>query len=698
MQWSKRCSSMLLIILFCLSGCNKVEKVPELKEETDISYVDYEVEQRDLKDVTYIRGTVQAKQYQQQFVKEGIIERFLVNPGDKVEKGQLIATLRCEEQQKALESAQRDLSFHRKMDENMLKQQELELRLRKQEIRDLQEAGEKPQKIRRLQIELLEQQENLRYQKEKEMLAKKQDEVAVAKRQKEVNENYLYASHSGIVSFTLGSHNMLEVAPKQTVAVIASENEFYIEPESNILESELMRMQEMIGYINGEQVALQYEVTLVQNAGKTEKKAILPIINGREDMAGYDAIVGLVQKKLKNAVVVPEQTVNDGLEGRYVYVREGKETVKTLVTTGKCVDGYVEVKSGVKAGQIVLGYEGVRLSGKKQEEKVKKGTLEQSIDVSDFFSRGKTKYEDIFYNEPATFYKTVKETGDIVKRGDVLYEIKFVADDDSSFQKQSQLIELKKDYLQQTEFLKKSYRDINLKETGSSERCEQLKLQLEQLEMQYEYDKEQIEQQVKEIKQKTGIKKICAPVDGVVLYYDEFKEGTQLRRGEEILTIREPDKMCLGWRNTEEWTVEQEATSQTSDFSKVNFGMHLVIQNGKKKTSARVVEPWSYWLTYGGGSFEWRDIPTHIVVADTDKDLKQLNDSWKIKALKYKIKNGIILSNKFLYQDDDRYYVWVKKENRIERRYITVGFKQKGKSWILDGLAEGETVVTDREG
>lgn len=213
---------MLLILLLCLSGCNKAEKVPALKEETDFSYVDYEVEQRELKEVTYIRGTVQAKQYEQQFVKEGIIDRFFVNPGDKVKKGQLIAALRCKEQQKALESAQRDLRFHRKMAENMLKQQELELRLRKQKVRELQEAGEKPYKIKKLEIELLEQQENLRYQKEKEMIAKKQDE-------------------------------------------------FYIEPEANILESKLANMQEMIGYINGEQVALEYEGVRLSGKQQEEK-------------------------------------------------------------------------------------------------------------------------------------------------------------------------------------------------------------------------------------------------------------------------------------------------------------------------------------------------------------------------------------------------------------------------------------------
>lgn len=286
----------------------------------------------------------------------------------------------------------------------------------------------------------------------------------------------------------------------------------------------------------------------------------------------------------------------------------------------------------------------------------------------------------------------------MVKKGDALYEIKFAADDDSSFQKQSQLIQLKKDYVKQRESIKESYGDINLKESGSSERCDQIKLQLEQLEMQYEYDRVQLEQQIKEIKENTGVKKICAPVDVVVLYYDEFKEGTQLMQGQEILTIRDPDKMCLGWCSQEEWEREQNGSNEPTDFGKVNFGMDLVIQDGKKKTSARVVEPWKYWRTYGENYGGWNEIPTHIVVTDTDKDLKQLNDSWKIKALKYKIKDGIILSNKFLYQDDDRYYVWVKKENGIERRYIAVGMKQKGKSWILDGLSEGETVVTDREG
>ncbi len=69
-------------------------------------------------------------------------------------------------------------------------------------------------------------------------------------------------------------------------------------------------------------------------------------------------IIKLNDYASKETIVVPATTVQDDLNGSFVFVQEGNKAIKTRIQTGESFEGNIEVISGLKAGTklIVKGF------------------------------------------------------------------------------------------------------------------------------------------------------------------------------------------------------------------------------------------------------------------------------------------------------------------------------------------------------
>ncbi len=97
------------------------------------------------------------------------------------------------------------------------------------------------------------------------------------------------------------------------------------------------------------------KVAIPNEKGTPVLGAQVHIDNPDQDIyLGVDAKVTIVGNEAKNAVLLPVELVNTGKTGSFCYVVEDGKVAKRTIETGIASDSYIEVKSGLKKGDVVI--------------------------------------------------------------------------------------------------------------------------------------------------------------------------------------------------------------------------------------------------------------------------------------------------------------------------------------------------------
>ncbi|RKY31299.1 MAG: hypothetical protein DRP67_02815 [Candidatus Omnitrophota bacterium] len=67
----------------------------------------------------------------------------------------------------------------------------------------------------------------------------------------------------------------------------------------------------------------------------------------------------------------------------------------------------------------------------------------------------------------------------------------------------------------------------------------------------------------------------------------------------------------------------------------------------------------------------------------------------RMKIIVKERKNALIISDKSIFKEDSKFFVWVVKNGKVSKRYVEKGIEEEGKVEILSGLKEGEEVVIE---
>lgn len=709
MYWNKRIGTIALaFLLCCMTGCGKTEKIPALKEQKANSFGEFKVEKKSLQDVIYIQGYVAAKEYPQKFVKSGNIQEIKVACGDKVKKGDLIATLESEEESKKVKAKEREIQFQKEMYEVTKRQQDIDISLKKCDIQELQRKGDRSA-IQAAEIDLKELEETCRYENERELLMEKQANEELKLLKKDLKEDFLYASHSGTVSFTLTALYETLAETNQPAVIISSDEELFIEPFDEVNQVTAANAKALVGYVNGIKVNVTRQ-TVTENNGETAKtKTVFPIKNPTKDMTGCTAVAGLVRDKIENSLVVPDQALYKGTEGYYVYLKEKQGKVKAPVKLGNGLNGYTIVKSGLKEGQTVLTYAGVRMGKNMQEETVTYGSMKDEIQVDLLANSGVPEVSNIEKKRIVNQYdkcilvQYFVQDGQMVQQGDKLYEIQFADSGSISADMESQLMQLKKEYLENQSELNQSLKEINRKKPESRLQTEQIKLKQEQLTIQYKKDLTEQKEKMKEEASENQNKIIYADVPGIVAVNGFMPKGSTLYQDCSMIVIKDRDRKEIAWSSQDRLYDDDYSEDPifegepVSDFDRVQYGQRFTVKQGDKTIRGRLSMKYSDDIN---PSQSWRGLPSHLFRPDQDGELTNEQITNFTVSL-FHIKHGIIIANSFInseeHEDGVQKFVWVKNNDSLEKRYIGIGIEQTDQSWIVDGLEEGDIIVKGAE-
>lgn len=350
-----------------LSGCGetKVMEVPELIKPVSVDMDTAQVMKMDLSGVTAFSAQIVPSVEELSFLSSGSIDSMNVSIGDKVKKGQLLATLASSSgKAKKLKS---EIQNMKAQNDDTNKQKQYDVEMLKENISELRrqiEKEKKPSQINKLKkqlesakMDVIIAEEKLSQQKELQQLEIRQKERELAEAKKSVKGAKLYSPIDGEVIGTAGGggymvqggNPVIKVAnmarPRVRTAFVSS--------------SQIAKANRCIAVIDGKEYEIEIEEQELSRE-EIERGKGLPEYSWfdfKDDNVlaevGNSAAVELHTDSVKDALVVPVNALFGSGEEKYVYLVEGDAKTKTAVTAGTKTEAYVQLVTGVKEGDVV---------------------------------------------------------------------------------------------------------------------------------------------------------------------------------------------------------------------------------------------------------------------------------------------------------------------------------------------------------
>ena len=357
--------------LTLLTGCedSEVKTVREVKTNLTVESRVTSVKYRDIESATYEETRVSYYIEELSFPKEGYFDQYYVALGDYVTKGTVIASSDTEDLEKQLEIYEKNLKNVTDNYNTNLKIKNIELEILNKELEMTYEDIEKEEYMSEA-FSLLCRKAGVYY----EDIKKKELEI------KELKEEYQldYPYYSGLVEGVksqLGTNVITAPFDGYISAIVDIQAGDYINEDSFLVaisdESRKVvtidymtdvffnRYEEVYALINGEKYQVEY-VPMDENVyskmrarGESMYLTLLLEDKAKNLKEGNLATVALVRKASQRVLSVPSFTVSSSGGKTFVYQKIDGERCVTEVKTGVSNGSYIEIKEGLKEGDIV---------------------------------------------------------------------------------------------------------------------------------------------------------------------------------------------------------------------------------------------------------------------------------------------------------------------------------------------------------
>lgn len=362
----RRLAGLCMVGVLLLTGCGetKTTEVPELINAVGVDMDTEEVVRMDLSGVTSFSAQIVPTIEGMSFLSSGSIESLKVSVGDKVKKGQLLATLSgASGKVKTLKS---EIKSFKEQNANANKQSQVDIEMLEQTVKELQKKvrAEKSASVKKKLKEQLEgalmdvkiAEEKLEQQKELQKLELKQKMRDLKEAQENTKHNKLYSTIDGEVIGTTGGTGYMVQGGNVAIQVANMEKPRL--KTTYVSSAKIAKAGSCIAVIDGKQyevVAEEQELSRIDiEQGNHPDYTWFDFVDEKVDAAvGKSASIELHTDSVDDALVVPVNAVFGTGTEKYVYVVTGDARTKTAVTTGTQTDAYVQIVTGVEEGDVV---------------------------------------------------------------------------------------------------------------------------------------------------------------------------------------------------------------------------------------------------------------------------------------------------------------------------------------------------------
>lgn len=441
-----------LFFVMLIGGCGskKTETIPDLEEPAASNASYQQVTYGDIGTTNVLLGTAVPKEYGQAYKANVTVTRILVEPGDTVEKGDVLAYADVDEASASREAKQQELSHENTVYElnqkiNQLQQDKLAKQQEQQDTAaednmqesatedDTQEAitEESPQETETENItsQIAVLQENSRYdtklheyrvQKLNEEIAALDDLIA---------DGTLKANHSGEVVYTKSLTVSRNAGTGENVVVVADTENLEIKLKDVTVQNYKYKdVPEKYMLQSGERVPVterEYSTDelVLAKINNDYPNVLIEKPEGVELKAGELYPIYFEEKKAEHVLLVGNNSLYQEDGENYVYVGTGDDTrEKRKVTTGVSDDHNTQIVEGLEEGEAVY-YETM--------ERMPSDYTEYMVEWSDFqvenhglkYSRADKNARVYLTEKEGVIVEIAVEKDAEVKKGDLLYII-----------------------------------------------------------------------------------------------------------------------------------------------------------------------------------------------------------------------------------------------------------------------------------
>jgi len=372
----KNLGVVLILIIFLAAGMGFWLQNKSNDASSEIQYEQVQVKRDDIIVGFDSDGTIEFSKVNLRFGVKGTISEILVDEGDEVKKGAVIAKLDNSDYQDQYQLALAKLDDAREQQQTSLLDYELKLKSMESELQKLKDEYAEMEtipeaypaneiKLKKMELDNKElEYRNLikKYTIEKNQDFK-QDELQVKMAKENLEDTILYAPVSGVV---LG-------LSKKAGESITDEQDFATIHENNTINAITNVIEYDIGQIKtGQKVYVTVEALPDKKfEGEVSKISLLPISDssglvnysvevkikdpGPELKDGMTCMVSFIRKEVKNSLIVPYKAVKIINGKQYVTVidnngQKSEKQIKAGFTDGTSV----EVLEGLKANETVV--------------------------------------------------------------------------------------------------------------------------------------------------------------------------------------------------------------------------------------------------------------------------------------------------------------------------------------------------------
>jgi len=326
--------NFVLVILissfsFVFTGCGLFPKEESMEtltliEPPKIEYKTLEVLKGDISKELSGRGAiVPSNRYNLYFEKHGgLIKELLVEAGDKVEKGQVLAILDTE-----------DLEYE-------ILEQELKLQKAQVILKDLLEK-----KATKIDIE-------------KASLDMKIEELALKKLQNSMDRSKLLSPVSGVINYRTSDNIGDLVEAYEVIYTVVNSTDYILEYENADVSAYKTGMDARIMYdkvsYQGKVVSVQYELSKDDKVHKQPYATVKFLKKPDEISLGDFTEFKIELESKKNVLLLSKRAINTSGGNSYVHILENDQVQERSIEIGMENENEVEIIKGLKQGDKVI--------------------------------------------------------------------------------------------------------------------------------------------------------------------------------------------------------------------------------------------------------------------------------------------------------------------------------------------------------
>lgn len=719
-----------LFFVMLIGGCGskKTETIPDLEEPAASNASYQQVTYGDIGTTNVLLGTAVPKEYGQAYEANVMVTKILVEPGDMVEKGDVLAYADVDEASASREAKQQELSHENTVYElnqkiNQLQQNKLANQQEAAVVDDTQEAitEESPQETgtENITSQIAVLQENSRYDtKLHEYRVQKLNEE-IAALDALIADGTLKANHSGEVVYTKSLTVNRKAGAGENVAIVADTEDLAIELKDVTVQNYKYKdVSEKYMLQSGERVPVterEYSTDelVLAKINNNYPNVLIEKPEGVELKAGELYPIYFEEKKAEHVLLVGNDSLYQEDGETYVYVKAGDDTrEKRKVTAGAADDHNTQITDGLAEGEAVY-YETM--------ERMPSDYTEYMVERSDFqvenhglkYGRADKNARVYLTEKEGVLVEIAVEKDAEVKKGDLLYIIdtgegkaaiteaaNAIETENTTYQKQqadydAQLIELQ-----------------NATDSVSDYDRQIITLQKEVAEADHSYTLQQLQAAYDTLSRGndgTGKLSVYADADGQVSKITAW-EGDTVEAGEEILKMKgETSDLLLV-----QMVSSKSVTVYTDDIAEV--GEPVSITSGDTTYTGTCVgfaagsnnlDECCIYTDEDGVHYTFQttsgyDAPAFYVRMD-DEITDDMGKGGSVDFPYISMEDVVVLPAGMIYEEKDAmnpkkvsYFVWKVEEGHLVKQYVLLDDTLTGNGKVvLTGVEAGDVLARE---